>query len=127
EKRYNLFQPERTETNIRYYSNEDLKKLLNISFLNQNGFKISKIAGMSNDEINDKVRAINLSKHDDSNFVESLIVAMIDINEHHFQKIINSVTLKYGFEQCVAKVLFPFFERIGVMWQTDAINPAQEH
>jgi DNA-binding transcriptional MerR regulator len=127
EKRYNLLQPERTDTNIRFYSNDDLKKLLNVSFLNQNGFKISKIAQMSEVEINDKVRAVNLAKTDDNTYIENLIVAMIEINEPYFNKIINSATVKFGFEQCVSKVIFPFFARIGVMWQTDAINPAQEH
>lgn len=127
EKRYNLLYPERTDTNIRYYSNDDLKKLLNVSFLNQNGFKISKIAQMSDAEMNEKVRAINLAKTDNNTYVENLIVAMIEINEAQFSKILNAATVKLGFEQCVSKVIFPFFERIGVMWQTDSINPAQEH
>lgn len=127
EKRYDILTPERTDTNIRYYSNEDLKKLLNVSFLNQNGIKISKIAKMSLQEINEKVRDINISKSDNNVYIENLIIALVEINEPHFTKTMNNAVLKMGFENCISNVIFPFFNRIGVMWQTGAINPAQEH
>lgn len=127
EKRYNLLTPERTETNIRHYSNEDLKKLLNVSFLNQNGLKISKISKLTNEEINEKVRDINISKFGNNIYIENLIIALVELNEKKFVKTLQNATLKMGFEMCVSDVIFPFFKRIGVMWQTGAINPAQEH
>ena len=51
EKRYQLLSPERTDTNIRFYSDDDLKKILNVSLLNGHGFKISKIAQFDDDQI----------------------------------------------------------------------------
>ena len=62
EKRYNLFEPERTETNIRLYNLDSLQKLLNVSMLYKNGFKISKIARMEVNEIKDKVHTYYSSK-----------------------------------------------------------------
>lgn len=127
EKRYGILRPERTDTNIRHYSNDDLKKLLNISFLNRHGFKISKIAGMTEAEINQKVLALNLSHSDDNSLIQNLMVAMIELNEAQFQKILNVAAVRFGFEKAVTGIVFPFFERIGIMWQTGVINPAQEH
>ena len=127
EKRYDILNPERTDTNIRYYSNEDLKKLLNISFLNKQGIKISKIVEMSDTEINDAVHALNLSDSDNETYIESLIVAMIDMDEVAFQKVFNAASEHLGFETAMTEVIFKFFVQIGVMWQVGAINPAQEH
>ena len=127
EKRYDLLNPERTDTNIRYYSNDDLKKLLNISFLNKQGIKISKIVEMTENEIKEAVHALNLSDSDNETYIENLIVAMIDLNEETFQKVFNAASNQLGFEAAMTDVIFKFFVQIGVMWQVGAINPAQEH
>lgn len=127
EKRYALFEPDRTDTNIRYYSNDDLKRILSISQLNKNGFKISVIAGMKDSEINEKVSAINLVRTESEDLIDNLIVGMIDMNESYFDQIFSASILRIGFENTIQKVIFPFFHRIGVMWQTGGINPAQEH
>ncbi|MEP7171592.1 MAG: B12-binding domain-containing protein, partial [Bacteroidota bacterium] len=120
-------EPDRTDTNIRYYSNDDLKRILNISQLNKNGFKISVIAGMKDSEINEKVSAINLVRTESEDMIDNLIVGMIDMNEAYFEKIFTASILRIGFENTIQKVIFPFFHRIGIMWQTGGINPAQEH
>ncbi len=127
EKRYNLLNPERTDTNIRYYTNEDLKKLLNISFLNKQGIKISKIVEMSEAEMHQTVESLNISQSDNETFIESLIVAMIDMDEEAFQKVFNAASQSLGFEKAIKDVIFEFFQQIGVMWQVGAVNPAQEH
>lgn len=127
EKRYSLFEPDRTETNIRNYSNEDLKRILSISILNKNGIKISKIALMSDAQIAAKVLELNLVKTAYEDLIANLIVGMIDMDEEYFEKMFNAGILRVGFEQTIQKVIFPFFERIGIMWQTGSINPAQEH
>lgn len=127
ETRYKILNPQRTDTNIRYYSNRDLKLLLNINILNKSGVKISRIAKLSEQEIKQKVLDISLfaSKKDDLS--EGFLMSMIDLDERLFNKVFSASLLKYGFEDTISQVIFPFFERIGVMWQTDAINPAQEH
>ena len=127
EKRYALFEPDRTDTNIRYYSNEDLKRILNISQLNKNGYKISVIAAMSDTEIKEKVSAINLVRTGSEDLIDNLILGMIDLNEAYFEKIFSACILKMGFENMIQQIIIPFYYRIGVMWQTDGINPAQEH
>lgn len=127
EKRYQLFEPERTPTNIRYYSDEDLKKLLNVTILNRNGFKISNIVCMNNHEMNERIIEISDSFHDFTNQIEQLTMAMIDFDEVRFERVLSSSVIKLGFDETVTKILYPFFERIGVLWQIGTIYPAQEH
>ncbi len=127
EKRYAIISPRRTDTNIRYYDNEDLKQLLNISTLNRHGFKISRIAKMSGEEIRDKVMEISASSADYDSQINKLVVAMIDLNEAGFEQTLGNSILKIGFEKTVTHVLYPLLEKIGILWQIGTINPAQEH
>lgn len=127
EKRFGVIEPSRTDTNIRYYSNDDLRRLLNISLLNKHGIKISEISEMSETEIHEKVSSINLVKTENEDLIENLILGMIDMNEKLFDKIFSACILRMGFENTILNVVFPFLNRIGVMWTTGSINPAQEH
>lgn len=127
EKRYNILKPKRTGTNIRYYTNQDLKLVLNISFLNRNGVKISHIAAMSYEEITEKVRSFNLIRTDNPDLINNLVISLIDLNEAEFEKIYNSAIFRLGFEKTIIEVIFPFLRHTGIMWQTGSINPAQEH
>ena len=127
EKRYNIIEPKRTDTNIRYYHDCDLKKLLNISTLNRHGFKISAIARMGEDEINDKVMEIAGTNGDHETTINNLVVAMIELNEEAFDRLLNTAILQLGFEHCVTQILYPFMEKVGVLWLIGTINPAQEH
>ena len=90
EKRYNIITPKRTHTNIRYYDDDDLKRVLNISILNRNGYKISKIARLPDSEISNEILNISSGETDVSVQIENLIIAMIDFNNQSFDKIFNS-------------------------------------
>lgn len=127
EKRYGVVEPERTPTNIRYYTDTDLKKLLNISILNRHGFKISDIVELSDDQMSEKILQLTQRLYDAESQIESLVVSMIDVDENRFDKILTSAIIKLGFEQAVLKVIYPFFERLGMLWQVGSISPAQEH
>lgn len=127
EKRYQFISPERTSTNIRYYSDSDLKKLLNISILNREGIKISNIVSMSNEEINDRIVSVSETSQDYNNQIEQLVIAMIDLDEPRFDRILSSSVIKLGFDDTVIKILYPFFDKIGILWQIGAVYPAQEH
>lgn len=127
EKRYSLIQPERTSTNIRYYSDEDLKKIMNVSALNNHGVKISKIAGMSGEEINQHVFRITETQTSASAYIEQLVLAMVDLEEEQFSKIVTLLVRKFGFERTITEGIYPFLEKIGILWQTRNITPAQEH
>ncbi len=127
EKRYNLIDPSRTSTNIRFYSDDDLKKIINVSLLNNNGIKISKIADMSLDDISKKVMDISEVLHDASIHIDQMVVAMIDMEEEMFEKIMNNLILHFGFEKMITDIVYPFLEKIGVLWLTHNITPAQEH
>lgn len=127
ERRYGLIKPNRTSTNIRYYSDADLKKLLNISILNQNGFKISKLAQLNDQQLRDRVLDLFIDPRNNDVHIESLMVSMLELDERKFLKVLSGTIIKYGFEDSVVEVLFPFLERIGMLWQAGTINPAQEH
>ncbi|MBF6608976.1 MAG: MerR family transcriptional regulator [Flavobacterium sp.] len=127
EKRYQLLSPARTDTNIRHYDNADLRKLLNVSILNQNGYKISKIAEMNDGQIKKIIEELTIKKSDESNLIDGLIVGMIDLDEVHLNKVFAVSVGRIGFEKTITEVIFPLFGRIGIMWQIGVINPAQEH
>jgi DNA-binding transcriptional MerR regulator len=127
EKRYKLVNPERTATNIRLYNDNDLKKLLNISILNRNGVKISKIAQMQESELSEKINIISQNASDSESQIERLSYTMIEMDEDKFDEIISKSIFQIGFEETFINIVYPFFVRIGVMWQTGTINPAQEH
>ena len=127
EKRYRLVEPRRTESNIRLYCDGDVKKLLNVSILLKNGYKISRLAGLSDEDISQKIMEVTMLSHACDTKIESLVIAMIEMDEMKFEKTLNLSIIKEGFENTVFKILYPFFERVGVLWQAGSINPAQEH
>lgn len=127
EQRYHFIEPKRTETNIRFYSDEDLKLILNIATLRENEYKISKIAQMSHQEISDTVLAIAENNMRFPDQINSLTLATVDMDEDRFEKILNNNIAKYGFEQAMLKVVYPFLAKIGMLWQTGSVVPAQEH
>lgn len=127
EKRYNIVEPKRTCSNIRYYDDDDLKRLLNISILNRNGLKISNIVNLSDELINEKVLSMAQAQNDMESQIENLVVAMIELDENKFEKIFNTAVINLGFENAVVRILYPFFIKIGILWQIGTINPAQEH
>ena len=126
EQRYALLNPERTPTNIRRYSDRDLRRLLSVALLNNNGLKISKIAKLSDIEIAEAV--LQLSEGDDANIenqIESLKLVMLDMNEAKFDKLFSHMVLQMGFEETVMKIFVPFFRRLTILWQTDSVTMAQ--
>lgn len=127
EQRYGILKPERTDTNIRYYTSEDLKRILNISLLNNNGFKISKIAKLPDAELVKQAQSILNNYTKESDQIDNLILCMMEMNESKFEKIISNCIIHFGFESTIEKIVFPFMRQIGNMWQVGMINPAQEH
>lgn len=127
EQRYSFLKPSRTDTNIRYYSNDDLKTILNISLLNKYGFKISHINKMSATDVQTRVAELNVAGAQQEKIVNEMIQAMVDLNTTEFEKILEKQITANGIEKTIIKIVFPFFERIGILWQTGHINPAQEH
>lgn len=127
EKRHQLIVPKRTATNIRYYSDDDLKKIINVSLLNNRGVKISKIVTLSEQEINQQVFELSEEKTDVEVYIDQLVLAMIDLEEEQFEKVLSRLTLKLGFENAILDVVYPFLEKIGILWLTENISPAQEH
>jgi len=126
EQRYKLLNPERTPTNIRVYSDKDLRKLLSVALLNNNGLKISKISNLTDADIAEKV--LQLSEGDDSKLesqIESLKLIMVDMNEGKFEKLFGHLVLQMGFEETIMKVFVPFFKRLNFLWQTNSVTIAQ--
>ncbi len=129
EQRYKLITPSRTDTNIRYYKDEELKLLLNISILNKNGYKISKIATMQKDELTKLVSSIStLEITQDSDVqLDSLTISMMEMDESKFVQIINSNIAQIGFESTMIEIIYPFLEKLSLLWLTGSISPVQEN
>lgn len=127
EQRYSFLKPSRTETNIRFYSNDELKKLLNVALLNKFGFKISHIDKMNSSEISDKILSLNQQGALQDRIVNILIQNMIDLDIDAFEAELDEFIAARGIEKTIAQIIFPFLEKIGILWLTNHINPAQEH
>jgi DNA-binding transcriptional MerR regulator len=127
EQRYSFISPKRTETNIRYYDNTDLRLVLNISLLKEHGFKISAIAQMTSAEMCQQVISLTDKALRFPDQVQALTISMLDMDEERFEKIMNSNILKFGFEEAMTLIIYPFLGKVGTLWMTGAITPAQEH
>ena len=127
EKRYNLLQPKRTDTNIRYYSLESLQKLLNISYLNNNGFKISKIAELEENEIPNLVKEVSQSDTTNNHTIDAFKLSMLNFDPKLFYSTFNGLEKQKDFMEIFYDDLIPLLSQIGLLWQTDTITPAHEH
>ena len=128
EKRYNLFQPKRTDTNIRYYSTESLQKILNVAFLNTHGYKISKISSLTNNGISSLVQEIASNENvDDDYAVSAFKLAMLTFDQRLFSKTYKELIAKKTFNDIFYNAFIPLLNEIGLLWQTDTITPAHEH
>ncbi len=127
EQRYSFLKPKRTQTNIRYYSNDELKVILNIALLNKYGFKISHIDKMSDAELRQKILSLNSAEALQDRILYSLIQAMVDMDMDRFESSLDDYIFSNGIDKAITQVIFPFLDRIGILWMTDNINPAQEH
>jgi DNA-binding transcriptional MerR regulator len=127
EQRYSFLKPQRTETNIRYYTNDELKKVLNIALLNKYGFKISHINRMNADEVNEKILSLTAAEANHERILNDLLQCMVIMNLEDFERIVDNYISKHGIERAISNILFPFLEKIGILWLTNHINPAQEH
>ena len=127
EQRYHLIEPGRTDTNIRLYSDDDLVKLMNVSLLNQNGYKISKIAGFNDDQIKKILLQLNGQLPSVATQTANLTKALLDADELLFNRVFETSVEQIGFEMTIEQLLFPFLVSIGTLWLAGTVNPAQEH
>ncbi|RFS25004.1 MerR family transcriptional regulator [Chitinophaga silvatica] len=126
EQRYNLFKARRKDTNHRIYDGEDLKVLLRIAYLYHNGIKISKIASMSETRQNELT--IEISQSSQTLYhIHELIDATVDYDQERFEKVFLQQITESGIEQTITTVVYPFLEKIGILWLTNNVIPAQEH
>ena len=127
EQRYSFLKPSRTFTNIRYYSNDELKKILNISLLNKYGYKVSHIDKMSETEIREKIVTLSQQEAQQERIVNELVQCMVDVDSDGFEKLLTEQIRTKGIEKTITQILFHYLEKMGILWMTNHINPAQEH
>jgi methanogenic corrinoid protein MtbC1 len=119
--------PSRTDTNIRYYTNEELITLLNIALLNKYGYKISHIDKMKPIEMKERILSLTQSEAQLERIVNELIECMVDLRIEDFESVLDFQITNKGIEKTITQIIFPFLERIGILWVTSRVNPAQEH
>lgn len=127
EQRYHFLQPKRTETNIRTYTGEELKIILNVSLLNKYGYKISHIDKMSSLQMEEKILGLNNLDAQREKVVNELIKDMVALNMISFEQQLDNYITQKGIEKTINEIIFSFLERVGILWITNHINPAQEH
>ena len=127
EKRYNVLEPMRTDTNIRFYDLNALQKLLNITLLHDYGYKISKISKMPAEKIPELVRDIVSNKSAKNHAISSFKLAMMNFDQNLFFKTYDTLLSEKSFREVFFEVFIPLMEEIGFLWQVDTITPAHEH
>jgi len=127
EKRYGIIEPRRTKTNIRYYLDEDLKKIMNIAILNRNGYKISKIAKLSGDEILSIAAELSDVDKTFENQLDGLTLSVLELNENKFLKIFSKNIYQQGFKKTMLEMIYPLLDKLEMMWMTGSVEPIHEH
>jgi DNA-binding transcriptional MerR regulator len=127
EQRYGLLHPKRTDTRIRYYEDEDLQYLLNVVLLNKRGVRISKIAKMSLEELGAEVERISQIKLGHDTSLNLLTLAFVEMDEYKFNTVFNHYAAINGLEETLLEVIYPFLEKLSLMWLTGAVKPVQEN
>jgi DNA-binding transcriptional MerR regulator len=127
EQRYNLIEPHRTDTNIRYYIDDHLKKILNIAVLVKSGMRISKVADLSPEEIRSAVIDAGRYQGNYESQINAFKIAMIDYDEYLFDSVFNKCLIQFGTDETLTKILGEFIRQIGLLWQAGAINVSNEH
>jgi DNA-binding transcriptional MerR regulator len=127
EQRYDMLTPKRTETNIRFYDDADLRYLLNVSILLNYGYRISQVAAMKQAQM--EAAVVEVTRKDQKHYsnIKGLVAAMLVLDEDNFNKIITTSALQIGLEHTIMHVIFPFLEQVGILWMTGSIHPAHEH
>ncbi|MGB3343927.1 MAG: MerR family transcriptional regulator [Aequorivita sp.] len=126
EKRYGLLEPARTDTNIRKYDLESLKKLLNITYLYKAGYKISKLAGMSPVQIQTLIKK-DMETHVATYALEMFKSAMLEFDGKKFDVTLSNLLKKKSYSKVYSKIFVPLLSNAGVLWHTGTIDPAHEH
>ena len=131
EKRYDLFNPTRTKGNHRLYDDEDFMRLLNIARFVKNGYRISKVAKWSDEEVVEQLARIEAQAVEEGEtaqyLVDEVLAATISFDEMRFERAILSASGTHNFEEVWMKIFVPVLQRIGHLWLSKKINPAQEH
>lgn len=127
EKRYNVLEPTRTDTNIRLYDLESLQKLLNITLLHNHGYKISKISKYPNEKIPQLVREIISEKSAKNHAISGFKMAMLNFDQAQFLSIYEDLLSEKSFREVFFEVFIPLLTELGLLWQSDSITPAHEH
>lgn len=127
EKRYNILEPMRTDTNIRLYDLSSLQKLLNITLLHDYGYKISKIATYPEDQIPLLVREIISEKSAKNHAISAFKMAMMDFDQELFFTTYAQLLSEKSFKEIFYQVFIPLMTELGLLWQSDTITPAHEH
>ena len=128
EQRYNLFEPKRTDTNIRYYNDDDLKKILNINLLYNHGHKISKIAALAEPEIIIIAKEIIMENQSDfQSDIDFLIVSILNFNKTSINNRLNKKIEELSMEGLYDKIIIPTLMKIGELWQVSSFEIIHEH
>ncbi|NII24003.1 MerR family transcriptional regulator [Pseudoflavitalea sp. X16] len=127
EQRYSFLKPQRTQTNIRYYNKDELKAILDIALLNKYGYKISIIDKMNAAEVQQKIGSLSHIEAQQERLINDMLQCMVDLNMAKFEALLNESIQLRGIDKTITFLIFPFLDKIGILWLANHINPAQEH
>lgn len=126
ESRYKVLEPKRTAANVRYYDDEDVRHLLNVALLNRDGMRISEVAALDRAELQRRVAELSDVSDEYATQLDALTLSMLEMDAPRFERLLSQHIRQHGFEQAMATVIFPFLDKLGVLWMTGSVKPVQE-
>lgn len=125
EKRYNIFSPLRTGTNIRYYTHTDLKKMLLLKILTERGHRISELASYSHETL------VQMAQQEQNDFfelpqVKPFIKCIRNFDEALFSKHFKELEEVFSFEQIMGSFVFPLLNNTASLWLTEDVSVCRE-
>jgi DNA-binding transcriptional MerR regulator len=132
EERYGVLSPKRTEGNTRYYSDDELRKLLCISSLLELDYKISSLCNMKDAEreevLNKHIRdGDRINERNFKLYINEMINTALQFDEIRFNRLFSRCVNDLGTDRAYSHIIYPLLVRLGMMWTTETIAPSQEH
>lgn len=127
EQRHKLITPKRTSTNIRFYSDDDLRVILNVSILLEHDWKIGQIAKLAPEEIAKSALDADPYEGNYAYELSELKLSTLNFDIERFETIMSTCIDKHGMHDTFQKVIGDYIQELGKLWLSGSVSISQEH
>jgi DNA-binding transcriptional MerR regulator len=125
EHRYGMPKPYCRTGKTRCYCLDEVKLVLDIALLNNNGYKISVLARLSKEEITQRVKAL---RSDDDNYlkvINELFRLMYKMEVRDFESVLDHCFITWPSRIVIQEIIVPFLKKTNLFWKGKQLT--EEH